>query len=112
MVGPAIPFVGLAAQSFASATQKPEDLFGPPVGAIFGKYAIGEAPAGSPGFGFPVLARAIWKVFGWRLSGQTWPHSFVDRATGTLPYPVTTLSPEERDALRPLCGPHPVGSKN
>jgi hypothetical protein len=44
-------------------------------------------------------------VVGWRVTGQAWPHPFFDRATGAPIYPRTTLSPAERDVLRPLCGP-------
>ena len=46
-------------------------LFGAPIGAIMGKYAIGEAPAGSTGINLSVLlALRIGKVLGWRLRGQ------------------------------------------
>jgi len=36
-------------------------------GAIFGKCAIGEPPAGSTGLNLPLMLRAIAKVLGWRV---------------------------------------------
>jgi hypothetical protein len=107
---PAIPFVGIVAQDFASEAQQVDDVFGPPVGAIFGRYAVGEAPGASPGVSLRMIARAVLKVLGWRLGGRAWPHPFFDRATRAPLYPVTALSPEQREALRPLCGPRPAAS--
>ena len=104
---PSIPFVGAVAQVFRAEAAGPDDLFGPPVGAILGKYAIGSAPRGSEKVNYGLLVRAIRSILGWRLSGKHWPHPFFDRATGAPRYPVTTLSRSERDALRPRCGPHP-----
>ena len=103
-VSPAIPFVGILAQAFAS----PDDAFGPPVGGIYGKFAVGEPPPGTTRPNLRLLARAIRMVLGWKLGGKTWPHPFFDRATRAPRYPVTVLSPDERDALRPLCGPRPA----
>jgi hypothetical protein len=105
-VGPAIPFVGIVAQAFASETQKPDDLFGPAIGAIYGKYAVGGAP-GSRGPNLRLFARAIRKVLAWRISGRAWPHPFFQRETHLPDYPLTTLSEKEREALRLSCGPHP-----
>ena len=63
---------GVVAQAFdLTAT-----VFGPPTGAILGKYAIGAPPAGSTGLNLPLLLRAIGKVLGWRLRGKAWPHPF------------------------------------
>jgi hypothetical protein len=106
-VGPAIPFIGIAAHSFAGDADR---LFGEPIGAIYGKYAICRAPEDSTGWNLGLYARAIWMVLGWRLSGQTWPHPFFDRTTGAQSRPLTILSPAEREALRPLCGPRPIGA--
>jgi hypothetical protein len=107
-LSPAIPFVGIVAQGFDHATQRAEEVFGPPSGAILGKYAIGEPPAGSTGLNLSLLLRAIGKVFGWRLRGKAWPHPFFEKAKDEPVYPFTVLSREEREALRPLCGPHPA----
>ena len=49
-VRPAIPFVGVVAQAFESETQKVDNLFGPPIGRIYGKYAVGSGPEGSTRF--------------------------------------------------------------
>ena len=105
---PAIPFVGIVAQAFDHAAHRADDVFGPPTGAILGKYAIGEPPAGSAGLNLPLLLRAIGKVLGWRLRGKAWPHPFFKKGKAEPVYPLTVLSQEEREALRPLCGPHPA----
>ena len=106
--GPTIPFVGIVAQAFARGAQSPDDVFGKPIGAVQGKYAVGGAPEGSTGFPLRLVLRALGLVLGWRLRGQTWPHPYFDRATRAPTHPVATLSRTERDALRPLCGPHPA----
>jgi hypothetical protein len=103
-LGPAIPFVGVVAQAFESEMQRPDELFGQPIGGIYGKYAVGRAPEGSTRFNPRLIARALRMVLGWRIRGQTWPHPFFERAPS---FPLTTLSPREREALRPLCGPNP-----
>jgi len=104
-LGPAIPFIGIVAQAFESETQKPDQIFGRPIGRIFGKYAVGRPPEGSTRLNPWLVARAVSKVLGWRLRGKTWPHPFFDRARRTPHFPLTTLSPQEREALRALCGP-------
>jgi len=105
---PAIPFVGIVAQAFDNAPQRADDVFGPPTGAILGKYAIGEPPAGSTGLNLSLILRAIGKVLGWRLRGKAWPHPFFGKGEGQAIYPFTVLSQQEREALRPLCGPQPA----
>jgi hypothetical protein len=100
-VGPTIPFVGIVAQAFRA----PDEVFGPPVGGIFGKYAVGAAPPGTTRPNLRLLGRAVGKIAGWKLRGQSWPHPFFDRETRAPAYPITVLSRDEREALRPLCGP-------
>jgi hypothetical protein len=46
----------------------------------------------------------------WRFTGKTWPHPFFERETRGPSRPLTTLSPDERDALRKLCGPRPTAA--
>jgi len=105
-LSPAVPFVGIPVQSFDAP--RPDDVFGPPMGSILGKYAIGEPPAGSTGFNLSLMLRAIGRVIGWRLRGKTWPHPFFARETRAPVYPLTVVSAERREALRALCGPHPT----
>jgi hypothetical protein len=107
-LSPAIPFVGIIARAFDEGAQRPDDLFGKPIGAIMGKYAVGDAPPGSKGIRLPLLVRAVRMVLGWRLHGQTWPHPFFERDTRAPIYPLSVLSPQQREALRPFCGPHPT----
>ena len=106
-LGPAIPFVGVLARAFEGETQTPDQLFGHPIGRIFGRHAVGHPPEGSTRLNPWLLARAIRMVLGWRLRGKTWPHPFFDRTRRAPNFPLTTLSAEEREALRPLCGPNP-----
>ena len=102
--GPAIPFVGIVAQAIPEA----DAVVGKPIGAILGKFAIGTPPPGSTQHNPRLLLRAVRMVLGWRLGGKTWPHPFFDRASRGARWPITTLSPAERDALRAVCGPRPA----
>jgi hypothetical protein len=106
-LSPAIPFIGVVAQAFESETQNPDQLFGRPLGRIFGRYAVGHPPKGSTGLNPWLMVRAIRRVLGWRLRGKTWPHPFFDRARRAPNFPLTTLSSQDREALRALCGPNP-----
>jgi len=105
-LSPAVPFVGIVAQTFGA--ERAQSAFGAPIGAILGKYAIGTAPAGSTGINLALLLRAIAKVLGWRLRGRAWPHPFFHKQTREPLYPLTVLSNEQREALRPYCGPLPT----
>jgi hypothetical protein len=107
-LSPAIPFVGIVAQVFDDNPKTVDGVFGPPIGAILGKYAIGKPPADSTGINLPVLLRAITKVLGWRLRGRAWPNPFFQPKTREPVYPLTVLAQEQREALRPLCGPKPA----
>ena len=103
---PTMPFVGIPVQSFD--TPRPDDVFGAPLCAIFGKYAVGEPPPGSTKLHLGMFARAIGKVLGWRFGGKVWPHPFFARENSAPLYPLTTISQERREALRALCGPRPA----
>ena len=105
-LGPSVPFVGLPAPIFDSSRR--DDVIGAPTGALLGKFAIGEPPAGSTSTNLPLLFRVIARIFGWKFSGKTWPHPLFSRETRAPIHPVTVLSKEQRDALRPSCGPHPT----
>lgn len=103
-VGPSIPFVGIVSRGFDDA----DAAFGEPVSRILGKHAVGTPPAGSLGLNFRFVARVVRKILGWRLGGRTWPHPFFDRVTRAPSRPLTTLSHEQREALRQHCGPRPA----
>lgn len=107
-LGPAIPFVGLTAQTFEGGERTADSVFGAPLGAILGRYAIGQAPEGSTRINLTLLLRAITKVLGWRLRGRAWPHPFFHLKTREPIYPLKVLTAEQREALRPLCGPKPA----
>jgi hypothetical protein len=107
-LGPEIPFVGIVVQAFEGGGLAPDDVFGEPIGAIQGKYAVGDAPKGSTRFNVRLALRAVGRMVAWRLAGQNWPHPYFDRATRAPSHPVSTLSGAEREALRPLCGPKPA----
>ena len=107
---PSVPFVGIFATAFDQGGQRADAVFGRPTGAIMGKFAIGEAPPGTTRLQPSLLVRVIAKVLGWRLRGKVWPHPFFTRGNDVPLYPVTVLTREERDALRPYCGPHPTAA--
>jgi hypothetical protein len=106
---PALPFVGIMVQTFDPGAEGPgvDHLFGPVIGSVQGKFALGEAPPGSTKLNLPLIARALGKVLGWKFGGS-WPHPFFERETGAPRYPVTVLDRERREALRALCGPRPA----
>lgn len=110
-VGPALPFVGIVAQAFVTAEGGLDALVGRPIGAIYGKSAVGQAPPGSDSLNLRLMARAMRMVLGWRLRGRAWPHPFFDRATAAPRYPVDILTPAQREALRSLCGPRPAPAR-
>jgi hypothetical protein len=102
---PSIPFVGLVWEALHGLDASERDeVFGPPRARLEPKYAIGQLPSGGSSTNLPFMARTLRLVLGWKLRGQAWPHPFFDR-TGAPIHPVRKLSPTERDALRPLCGP-------
>lgn len=101
---PNVPFVGVVAQAFGT-TAEVDTRMGPPVGRGFGKFAIGSVPDAADTWSFRIMARTLKKVLGWRFAGKAWPHPYFDRKTKAELRPVKVLSKEERDALRPLCGP-------
>ena len=105
---PAIPFVGILATSFVATPAQLDEAFGRSRGAIFGQFAIGDVPPEAQRFDVRLVAGSFWRVLGFRLRGKTWPHPFFERETQLARYPITALTPDERDALRPLCGPKPT----
>lgn len=100
---PKVPFVGVVVQAFADS-----EAFGPVLGAVQGKFAIGSPPKRPFGATARMIARALGKVAAWRVAGKMWPHPFFEREGEKPRYPITVLSRAEREALRPLCGPTPA----
>ena len=107
--GAAIPFVGVLAPIFRCEGQEPDALFGKVTGGIKGEYAIGGAPPGTKGISLPLMLRAVGLVLGWKLAGRGRPHPFFGPDKQPL-YPMSVLSKEQRDKLRPLCGPKSASS--
>lgn len=109
---PPLPFVGIPPEAFRSAADagRRDELFGKVRGAAFGKFAKGGPPEGSTQLPLKLIAHSARLLLGWQLSGQAWPHPFFERHPRAERYPVTTLSAEERNALRSQCGPGPVAS--
>lgn len=103
-VSPAVPLVGIVTQTIRNEARERDDLFGPPVGSVFGRYAVGH-PQGAAGLSLRLLARTVRLMLGWWLRGQAWPNPFFDRETRAPRFKVTTLPAQDREALRPLCGP-------
>jgi hypothetical protein len=107
---PAIPFVGIPHELFRGApdARRRDEVFGKTRGGILDKFAIGRPPKTSPLTNARMIAGVVRLLLGWKLGGRAWPHPFFDRATGAPIRSLPTLTKEERDALRPLCGPKPV----
>jgi hypothetical protein len=103
-MGTAIPFVGIEAHGFRDA----DAVFGPPIGGIQGKFAMGTPPEGTVKPNLRLLARTLRKLLGWRFGGGASPHPFFDAGSKLPRPPLRVLSAAERDALRPLCGPVPA----
>jgi Family of unknown function (DUF6151) len=100
---PRLPFVGVvcAALDIESTGRTRDELLGPPLGHIMGKYAIGEKPAHvsriiPPGLVFSAGRRYL----AWWLRGLGRPSPFFDRDGATL-CEQTVLTLEERAALAP-----------
>lgn len=104
---PIIPFVGMGPEVFRGVIDagRRDEVFGPVRGASFAQYAIGGIPDGATKFPLGFILSAVRRILGWKLGGKAWPHPFFDRATRAPAFPVTTLPPEEREALRAKCGP-------
>jgi hypothetical protein len=104
--GPGLPFVGIVSQAFGAS--EADRIFGTPIGSVRGEYATGNPPKGVGRPSAKLILHASRMVLGWKLGGRTWPHPFFDRETRAPKYPIRILSSAEREALRPLCGPHPT----
>ena len=108
-VGPSIPFVGIVTEAFAGApdARARDQVFGPSLGGIYAKYAIGDVSGAAQKVGFGLFVRSVKRVLGWKVGGKSWPQPFFDRGAPEPRYPVTVVTPAEREAARSRCGPHP-----
>jgi hypothetical protein len=105
-LGPGLPFVGIVARAFETNTTNADRIFGAPLGGSGGKFATGNPPKHLTRLTARLVVHAVRLVLGWKFGGGTWPHPFFDRETRAPTHPITVLSPAEREALRPLCGPN------
>lgn len=107
---PSVPFIGMAPEVFRGAPDaaRRDAIFGKVRAGMFGQHATGGAPEGSTKTDLPMIAHALRLMLGWKLRGKTWPHPFFERATRAPRYRVTTLSANDREALRAKCGPNPT----
>lgn len=106
---PSIPFVGLLTELCKSVPDSAtrDAVFGPPVGGIFGKFAIGQVPGASEKASLGLVARTAWRILGWKLGGKTWPHPYFEPGALEPRYPVTILTRVERETARSRSGPQP-----
>lgn len=107
-----IPVVGIVAHAFAADGPSRDRILGPVTGSVYGEYAIGMPSLPSRGISLRLMAAAIAKVLGWRLSGKAWPNPFFDRANEKPLHPVTVISAERREELRARCGPKPTPARS
>lgn len=106
-VGPLLPFVGLLRSVFTGVDDATlTAAFGPVRGEIFGNYAIGAAKPKTPSFALVVHTAPL--LLRWKLGGKAWPNPFFAKGKREPVVPVRVLTREERDALRPRCGPRPA----
>jgi len=104
VLGPGLPFVGVIVQAFDTGEKSIDGTFGAPRGMIHGRYAVGGTPKGSTKFNLRLIARAVFLICSWRLTGRQWPHPFFDRRTRAPARPIAILTSAEREALRHRSG--------
>ena len=112
---PWLPFIGIGPEAWKGAggsewqtqgaMQQRNELFGPIQGASFTQHAKHPPEATFAKSPQRMLLSAVRKMLGWKLRGATWPHPFFDQATKAPRFPIRVLSTEERETLRPQCGP-------
>ena len=105
---PALPFVGITGSVLGDLGPSRRDALFGAAWPVLGKFAIGGPPEGSTKPSLRGIARTVRLLAGGKLRGKGWPNPFFEKQTRAPRYVVTTLTTEERDALRPLCGPHPT----
>lgn len=102
-----LPFIGVAVGAFPKA-EILDAAAGPPRARVLGKFAVGPNPDSSALKMAAMIAHVGGRILAWKLGGKAWPHPYFDRESGQPRPPLEILSREERDALRPKCGPRPI----
>jgi len=108
MVRPSIPFVGLVTKLFETAGQSPDLILGPSRGAVMPEFAIGGPRQSAQRTSLGLILTSIAKVLWWAITGKGQPNPFFAAGSDEPRYPVKILTPAQREALRPLCGPKPT----
>ncbi len=108
MASPKVPFAGLVHSFVSASAQAQEKACGPVLGGFQGRYGIGKLPPGTYQKGpLKYLFRALRIVAIAWMKGLNSPSPFFD-TSGTPVSEPKVLSTQEREALRPYCGPHPT----
>ncbi|MCX6129235.1 MAG: DUF6151 family protein [Proteobacteria bacterium] len=102
-----VPFAGVV-HSFmdhAADRQSRDEALGPIRGRIFGKFGVGPLPPGThQKSSLPILLPVIGFLLKGVIQGLHQPSPFFDKQGQPLVEPYV-LTRQERDQLRPLCGP-------
>lgn len=101
----AVPFVGIERHTFSGDV---DAAFGPVRFSIKSECATGPVSKPSALRMATELARVAGLLLGWKLGGRSFPHPFFERGAEEPKAPVRVLTREQRDALRPKCGPTPA----
>lgn len=106
-MGPVVPYIGIGTELLGKDAKKRDAILGQPSGEAGQKFAINGTHHGSTRMSVRFIAGVVTKVLGWKLRGKAWPHPFFEKKRKEPTVSVRTLTRDERDRLRPLCGPTP-----
>lgn len=98
---PSIPFVGIIhrCMDHRADGRSRDDVLGPPVARVHGRYAVGTPPATHPKVPLGILVRVLRVLVTWIVRGQAKPSPFFDAKKRPLVEP-RVLSTGEREAIR------------
>lgn len=99
---PRAPFVGVihVFMDHAGDGRSRDEVLGPPVGFVHGRFAIGGQPAHAPRKAtVGLVARSARLLLGWWARGLGTPSPFFDAKTRAPRVPPRVLTKDERDAL-------------
>lgn len=103
------PYVGVVhnIMSFKSAEER-NQVLGSITGRVQGKYGIAPLPPGTwQTMSMGLVYRVLHFMLRAMIKKQGRPSPFFDEVSGNSKATPLILSVEERERLRPLCGPHP-----